>query len=77
MKVNTFHAWIQRWLSFCYRPALYRRCCVSSEHDQEHWLGDSDNVDIQKLDERKASVLGGVSYQVITLVGMLRQRAQT
>lgn len=31
---------------------------------------DSDNADIQQLDERKASVLGGVSYQLITLVGM-------
>lgn len=31
---------------------------------------DSDNTDIQLLDERKASVLGGVSYQLITLVGM-------
>ncbi|PML71075.1 hypothetical protein BCT81_27180, partial [Vibrio sp. 10N.261.52.A1] len=37
--------------------------------------GDSDNVDIQKLDERKASVLGGVSYQVITLVGMFEATA--
>ncbi|OBT32531.1 MipA/OmpV family protein [Vibrio splendidus] len=37
--------------------------------------GDSDNVDIQKLDERKASVLGGISYQVITLVGMFEATA--
>jgi outer membrane protein len=36
---------------------------------------DSDNVDIQKLDEREASVLGGVSYQVITLVGMFEATA--
>ncbi|MFA0231651.1 MipA/OmpV family protein, partial [Vibrio sp. 10N.261.45.A7] len=36
---------------------------------------DSDNVDIQKLDEREASVLGGISYQVITLVGMFEATA--
>ncbi|MGF1755791.1 MipA/OmpV family protein [Vibrio makurazakiensis] len=32
---------------------------------------DSGNADIQLLDEREASILGGVSYQAITLVGML------
>lgn len=31
---------------------------------------DSDNADIRLMDERKATVLGGVSYQAITLVGM-------
>ncbi|MEZ8879092.1 MULTISPECIES: MipA/OmpV family protein [Vibrio] len=36
---------------------------------------DSGNVDIQNLDERKASVLGGISYQLITLVGMFEATA--
>lgn len=31
---------------------------------------DSSNPDIRLMDERKASVLGGVSYQAITLLGM-------
>lgn len=31
---------------------------------------DSSNPDIQLMDERKATVLGGVSYQAITMLGM-------
>lgn len=31
---------------------------------------DSGNLAIQQMDERKATVLGGVSYQLITLVGL-------
>ncbi|MGF1710089.1 MipA/OmpV family protein [Vibrio kagoshimensis] len=36
---------------------------------------DSDNTDIRLLDERKASIMGGVSYQLITLVGMFEATA--
>ncbi|MGB7997814.1 MAG: MipA/OmpV family protein [Photobacterium halotolerans] len=32
---------------------------------------DSRNSDIQKLDERKAAILGGVSYQLISLLGIV------
>lgn len=32
---------------------------------------DSDNKAMQQLDERKSSVLGGVSYQMITHVGIV------
>ncbi|MDD9174790.1 MipA/OmpV family protein [Aliivibrio finisterrensis] len=31
---------------------------------------DSDNIQMQKLDERKATILGGVTYQAITHIGL-------
>jgi len=36
---------------------------------------DSSNPDIQQMDERKSTILGGVSYQLITLVGMFEATA--
>jgi outer membrane protein len=38
---------------------------------------DSTDADMQKLDERKASVLGGVSYQLLSAVGMFEVTAGT
>ncbi|EGU49601.1 hypothetical protein VIOR3934_04414 [Vibrio orientalis CIP 102891 = ATCC 33934] len=38
---------------------------------------DSDNLAIQQMDERKSTILGGVSYQLITLVGMFEATAGT
>lgn len=38
---------------------------------------DSTDVDMQRLDERKASVLGGVSYQLLSSVGMFEITAGT
>ncbi|MGY3570127.1 MipA/OmpV family protein [Vibrio paucivorans] len=38
---------------------------------------DSDNEQIQKLDERDSTILGGVSYQLITMVGMFEATAGT
>ena len=38
---------------------------------------DSDNRAIQQMDQRKATVLGGVSYQLITLAGVLEATAGT
>jgi len=38
---------------------------------------DSDNAVVQKMDERDASILGGVSYQLTTLVGMVEATAGT
>ncbi|NRF28549.1 MipA/OmpV family protein [Vibrio coralliilyticus] len=38
---------------------------------------DSDNRAIQQMDERKATVLGGISYQLITLAGVLEATAGT
>ncbi|MCW8330271.1 MipA/OmpV family protein [Photobacterium sp. SDRW27] len=38
---------------------------------------DSDNVQIQLLDEREASILGGVSYQMLTQVGIFEVGAGT
>ncbi|OLQ94412.1 hypothetical protein BIY21_00180 [Vibrio ponticus] len=37
--------------------------------------GDSDNAAIKKLDERDATIFGGVSYQLLTRVGMFEATA--
>lgn len=36
---------------------------------------DSDNAVVQQMDERKSTILGGVSYQLITMVGMFEATA--